>query len=327
MTMRELAILSNISVSTVSKAFRDADDVSKETKERIFQIAKEQGCYGQFYKGKYHKTIVAILCPELRSAHYTDYIERLQAVIEQNDGIALISTYQFNEKTQTELIEYYASYLQVDGLIIFGLKRPLKKAYRIPIVSLLSAVEGVVDVVKLDLIPPIFEAVEHLVSLGHKHIAFLGEALTKSKESAVIAAIERYGISYTVLESDRRFEQAGEDGARQLLALPERPTALLCGYDYIAFGAMKYLKKKGYSIPEDFSVIGMDNIAQTAYWDTSLTTIDSASDEICRIAWDLLQKKQQNEYYHMQQKITLTGRLILRETTAPAKNSRIFSSK
>ncbi len=126
------------------------------------------------------------------------------------------------------------------------------------------------------------------------------------------------------LKSDHRFEQAGKDCARRMLDLPQKPTALLCAYDYIAFGTIQYLKKKGFAIPQDFSVIGMDNISETEYLDHSLTTIDSAADEICRIAWDLLQKKQQNQYYRTQQQITVTGRLILRQTTAPPKKEGLF---
>lgn len=327
MTMKELARLANVSVSTVSKAFHEADDVSQETKELIFKLAKEQGCFGQFYKGKYHRPVIAVLCPELKSAHYTDYLERLQTVIEKNGGIMIISAYRFDAAQQSELIEYYASYLQVDGLIVFGLREPLKKAYKIPVVSIGSSTQERIDVVRSDLSPAIEKAVAHLSSLGHQQIAFLGEPLTQSKELEVAQFADQYGMDYLALTSNARFEQAGEDCARQLLTLKERPTALICGYDYIAFGAIKYLKKKGYAIPEDFSVIGMDNIAETEYIDTALTTIDSGNDEVCRIAWELMQKKQKNEYYHLHRQITVTGKLILRETTAIAKNIGENSSK
>ncbi|MBQ4052286.1 MAG: LacI family DNA-binding transcriptional regulator [Clostridia bacterium] len=328
MTMKELAKLANVSVSTVSKAFHEADDVSQETKELIFKLAKEQGCFGQFYKGRFHRPVIAVLCPEFKSAHYTDYLERLQTVIEQNGGIMTISAYRFDPGQQAELIEYYASYLQVDGLIVFGLREPLKKAYKIPVVSIGSSTQERIDVVRSDLAPAIEEAVAHLSALGHRKIAFLGEPLTQSKELEVAKFASQQGMDYYLaLTSNARFEQAGEDCARQLLALTERPTALICGYDYIAFGAIKYLKKKGYHIPEDFSVIGMDNIAETEYIETALTTIDSGTDQVCRIAWELMEKKQKNEYYHLHRQITVTGKLILRETTAIAKNSPSDSSK
>jgi DNA-binding LacI/PurR family transcriptional regulator len=93
MTMRELAKLANVSFSTVSKAFTEAEDVSRETKEYIFKIAKQNGCFGKFYKGKYSKKIIAIITPEIISDYYTIYVEKLRQLIEKNDGIAIISTF------------------------------------------------------------------------------------------------------------------------------------------------------------------------------------------------------------------------------------------
>ena len=51
--MKELARLANVSVSTVSKAFKEADDISEQTRQHIFDVARKMGCYGKFYKGKY----------------------------------------------------------------------------------------------------------------------------------------------------------------------------------------------------------------------------------------------------------------------------------
>ena len=57
--MKELARLANVSVSTVSKAFNEANDINQATKNRIFEIAKQYGCFGKFYRGKYHKKTIA----------------------------------------------------------------------------------------------------------------------------------------------------------------------------------------------------------------------------------------------------------------------------
>ena len=57
MTLRELAKLANYSVSTVSKAFHGAEDISESTREEIFKIAREHGCFGKYYKEKYQKKI------------------------------------------------------------------------------------------------------------------------------------------------------------------------------------------------------------------------------------------------------------------------------
>ena len=67
MTMRELAKLANVSVSTVSKAFHDAEDISEETRNLVFETAKQYGCFGKFYKVKFPKQVIAFICPELGS--------------------------------------------------------------------------------------------------------------------------------------------------------------------------------------------------------------------------------------------------------------------
>ena len=107
MTMRELAVLANVSVSTVSKAFHDAEDVSDETKKLIFDTAKQYGCFGKYYRGRFEKKVIAIICPELNSAYYNVFVRLLQNVIEKNNSIAVISSDHFSKENQEELIDYY----------------------------------------------------------------------------------------------------------------------------------------------------------------------------------------------------------------------------
>ena len=95
MTMRELAKLANVSVSTVSKAFHDAEDISDKTRKLVFDTAMKHGCFGKFYKGKFHKQIIAIICPEVGSSFYTAYVEQIQRIVEDSNGITLISAGTF----------------------------------------------------------------------------------------------------------------------------------------------------------------------------------------------------------------------------------------
>ena len=80
MTMKDLAKLANVSVSTVSKAFSEAEDINKETKNRIFEIAKQTGCYGKFHKGKYHKKIIGVIVPEIVSDYYKIFLNILRCL-------------------------------------------------------------------------------------------------------------------------------------------------------------------------------------------------------------------------------------------------------
>ena len=120
----------------------------------------------------------------------------------------------------------------------------------------------------------------------------------------------------SIFKSDYRFEKAGKDCIQQMLEKGTDCSAIICAYDNIAFGAMKELRKHGYRVPEDFSIIGIDNINISEYMDTSLSSIGVDPNEVCMIAWDLLSKKLKNQYFHSNQKIILRGNLILRESVA-----------
>ena len=316
MTQRELAKLANVSFSTVSKAFNNSDDISEETKNHIFRIAKQYGCYGEFFKGKYHKKIIAIICPEIVSSYYAEFIKYFQMLIERDGDIPIISSDNFDKKTSDELIEYYASYMKVDGIITFGLKSALKKGYTTPIVSVLSDISSYVDTVEVDFKSAVFDAVKLLDDYGHKKIAFLGEKLTTAKAELYKKAMKNIGNSnINVIESEYRFEAAGEDGIRQILTMGNSVTALICAYDNIAFGAIKELIKAGLRVPDDVSVIGMDNINTGKYAETSLTTIDSNPEQVCTAAWNFLNEKIKNPYLSGKKEI-INAKLIIRESIA-----------
>ena len=320
MTMRELAKLANVSVSAVSKAFHDADDISSETKAHIFELAKKHGCYGKFYKERFPKKVIAIICAELNSGHYSSFVTKLQEFIEESGNIAVVSNDHFDADTQAELIDYYASYIHVDGIIVLGLRTPIKRGYDIPIVALFSTVDTSVDSVRNDMEGAMREAVSLLSKLEHKNIAFISEHLTKSTAALFERIVgERKGISAHLIHTTESFEKAGEEGIKHLLAKKCGATAIICAYDEIAIGAIKELKRNGFSVPDDISVIGIDNIQATAYTETGLTTIDMNPDEICMIAWDLILKKQENKFYKNHQQITLACKLIVRESVGPAK--------
>lgn len=322
MTQRELAKLANVSFSTVSKAFNNSNDISEETKNHIFRIAKQYGCYSEFLKGKYHKKIIAIICPEIASSYYAEFIKYFQTLIEKDGNIPIISSDNFDKNKTDELIEYYASYMKVDGIIVFDeLKNTLKKGYTTPIVSVFSDISSFVDTVEVDLECAVFDAVKLLNVYGHKKIAFLSERLTRAKAELYKKAMINIGNGgINIIESEYRFEEAGEDGIRRLLDSDSGFTAVICAYDNIAFGAIKELKKAGLRVPDDISVIGIDNIALGRYTETSLTTIDSNPKAVCSVAWDILKEKIQNPYLSTRKNVKINAKLIVRETVSYCNN-------
>lgn len=320
MTMKELAKICNVSVSAVSKAFHDADDISVETKEHIFETAKQNGCFGKYYKGKYNKKIIAVIVPELRSYYYSESLERLKKFIEERDAMCVISVDDFSGTKQAELIEYYASYLKVDGILVLGIKCQLKKGYETPIVAITGDNDTNADVVEVDFYPAMEKAAAKLFECGHRNIAFIGEKLTKVKKEAFLSAANKFSFnSISVYDSPFRFEDAGVDGIKYLENANATYTALVCAYDNIAFGAIKQLKAQGKAVPNDVSVIGMDNISVDDFTETSLSSIEIFSDAVCIAALDLIDKKMKNKYYRHKEKIIIEAEFVERESITNVK--------
>lgn len=315
MTMKELAKLANVSVPTVSKAFSGAEDVNEETRERIFALARQTGCYNKFYKGKYPKKIIAVICHEIIGNYYVNFVDLLRKKIEGEGNIVLIATGDFSAEKQEELIDYFSSYLKVDGIIVFGLKVRLKKSHKTPLVALFSGADERVDTVVVDANSAIKDAAALLWEYGHRKIAFIGESYTKKKNDTFSKAmLALSGRAGTVVEAEGRFEAAGEEGVDRLMEIAPDCTAIICAYDHIALGAIERLRHYGKSVPEDVSVIGIDDIAMGRYTETSLSTMGVDPEEVCAQVFDILQKKLKNPYYKSMKKYRLKNELIIRRS-------------
>lgn len=314
MTMKELAKLCNVSVSTVSKAFNEASDISEKTKSRIFEEAKKQGCYHFFHKDKYHKKVIAIIMPEIVSNYYINYAEVIKRKIEKDNCVCLIATDDFDNDKKENLIEFFADFLKIDGIILFALSKKLKKNYDVPIVSIHSSVDQRVDSIEIEHNTALKKAVNLLLNNGHKNISFFTEPLTTGKANAFNNIMKSLNHkNYYIIESQKRFEKAGEECVKKL---DHDTTAIICAYDNIAFGAIKALKKKGLSVPTNISVIGFDNTKESQYSQPSLTTIGSDTEKMCKTVWSLLKKKIRSPYYKIRTRPIIEAELFIRESVA-----------
>ena len=247
------------------------------------------------------------------------YITELQKHITENDGLSVISADDFDNKKQKELIDYFLSYIKVDGLFIVHLRQPISNDCDVPVVALLTNFETTVDAINVDFYAPLKDAVLQLKKLGHEKIAFIGEELTAGRKKVFCNAAKLPFDDPLVFTSKERFQKAGEDGVRHILKNGIECTAFVCAYDEVALGAIRELQKCGFSVPDDFSVIGADNTVFSQYAQTPLSTMGSDTKEICALAWERMLKKQQNKFYRSKDRVTFKGEFILRETVAPPK--------
>ncbi|MFG6489086.1 LacI family DNA-binding transcriptional regulator [Roseateles sp. BYS78W] len=167
-------------------------------------------------------------------------------------------------------------------------------------------------------------AVEHLLSLGHRRIAFIAGShhtgQSAERQAAYVEALNHAGIAADpALIVPGRFVQTGGFAAtQQLLALADPPTAIFAANDEMAFGAIDAIHSHGLRVPDDISVVGFDDIATSSYIHPPLTTIRQPLVELSACAVRELVALIEGQGVEAR-KIALPLELVVRQSTGPVK--------
>ncbi len=317
MKLADIAKEAGVSISTVSKVMNGSSEISEDTRKRVIKIAKDNNVFEKYCHSRYSKRVIAVILPEIKSERYNKMVSVLGEIIEKNGDVAIFAESRFDKEKAVELMEYFAFRSMVDGIIVIG-SGEVPKTLTVPTVVMDGEAEGSkADCVTSSSDEAVDEAIKYLKKCGHRKIGFIGERLTDSKLVKFEKIMRRHSMEIDgkyIVVSNERFEKAGFEGMERLLKHEDLPTAVIAAYDYIALGAIEALKNHGKSVPEDMSVIGMDNISAAAYSDISLTTIKVDYDEMCRAAAELIMKKIENKYYRISHNIEVKAELEIRGT-------------
>ncbi len=326
-TLKDIAEIAGVHVSTVSKALRDSSDINEETKQRIIKIAKEQNY--EFKTGKKKSSngfgIIGVICPEITSNYYAQIISIIEEEIKKEGYFCVIGFTNFEGNNE----KYYLNHLtnaNVEGIIFLSESRDLgkvlldyKKNVDTPLVLIAQNTESKdYDCIKIDDDYGVRLAVEHLVQLGHKDIGYVGDELSNTRLNAFIKALEENKLKINkkwIQVSEDRFEKCGYELMSNILKGDDIPTAVLAAYDDIAIGAIKAIYDKGLQVPNDISIMGIDDVRIASYFQPELTTIAGPIEEMGKIAVKLLFKKVEDSQYNVIQNVRLSPRLVQRKST------------
>lgn len=326
MNHRKIAELAHVSTSTVSKALSGSKEISREVAEQIQQIALEMGYFAEKSKRKLNykrkkQAQIAVICPEIISIHYSKIVTLIKSFVEERDGRIAVYIYDFDNQKKDELVELLSMDNFTDGIIVVS-SVSFKKNLGIPIVCFDTVrYENSFDTIGTDINEVIYDCIKYLHSIGHRKIGFIGETYTKSKEEHFRSAMKLLELDVNesyIYNIDKRFESIGTEAAKQIISSCDRPTAFITAYDEIAVSLIYYLEQAGISIPDDISVVGMNDIPLSPYIKTSLTTVRFFYDEQAALAVDILYDKIfgiSDEYHHL----VVKHELVIRESTSPPK--------
>lgn len=319
LTYRKIAQLAGVSLSTVSKALSGSSEISDATAERIRRIAEENGAVRPKYRKNHPSLRVAIIVPEIISVYYSEIVTCFIDEFRRFGIEPFIHICGFDRDKSKQLYETLADEQLADGIVMLC-EYDMPTRLDIPNVYMCKGKSGS-DSINCDYDSALFEAVEYLKALGHKNIGFMGEINTVQKERMFASVAGRLDISVPekyLFRSDKRFADIGREAAEYFMSLDDMPTAFLAAYDEIALGAIHTFKISGIRVPEDVSIIGINDIPSASYASVPLTTIRTYQNEMIKLAVKLLLEAIETPEKHMVQNILVKGELIIRDTTAKA---------
>lgn len=326
-TIKDVANLAGVHPSTVSRVINDDSRISEKTKNKVLLIIKKLGytpnAIARGLKIKRTYTL-GMLIPDITNPFFAEIARGVEDAANANGfNIILCNT---DDKLKKERI--YLEILKgkrVDGLIL-GTAHIRDKSIlelekkKFPYILLSRNIEGLdKNCVIVDDVAGGIMVTEYLIKLGHRRIAHItGPPTVRAANNRLEGykfALEKHQIEYheeLVKEGDFRIK-GGYQVMKRFLKLAEPPTAIFAANDLLALGAMQAIQKEKYHIPEDFCIIGFDDIRLASFVYPPLTTIRQPMLEMGALAVKMLLKIIEEGEFN-QRKIVLKSKLIIRES-------------
>jgi DNA-binding LacI/PurR family transcriptional regulator len=326
-TLYELAKAADCSISTVSRVLNNSKHpISDATRERIFTLANEMG-YRPNVTARGLKTnrtyAIGLIIDNIAGPFTPIIIRGIQEYLKQHDYFSVIISTDWDPELKSEAIHQLIS-RSIDGVIFVESWRDetnntLDLANK-PYVHVYRLFDGnSKNSVVMDDFHGACLAVEHLVSLGHRRIAYIngppGWVSSKERLEGYQAVLAQYGIPFdSTLVAEGTWEiQSGYLAAKKILALPEHPTAIFAANDLMALGAIYAIQEAGLNVPKDIAVVGCDDRDFSSFSNPTITTICPPSFEMGQSAAKLILDRLENQV-KMKGPIRLQGKLIIRES-------------
>jgi LacI family transcriptional regulator len=328
--MREVARRAGVSLATVSRVLNNTQYISEETRKRVLATVHEFNYFKNVHAKRLatgRSDLFGLVVSEIANPYFPEIIRGFQATA-WNHGfdVLLCNTEYDTDRTKAVMRKLRESDVRGAAIVtVSGSTRPDLTAAGIPLVLCNADPAGkLVGNISIDYGPGINKAIQHVVDLGHRRAAVIagpGDNWTAAAiKNALVSGLTARGLKpICVLECNYRVD-AGASAVRQVLSRRHTPTVVFCGNDLIAMGAMSALEGAGVKVPEDVSVIGIDDIFFASLARPPLTTISVPREQLGVQAFEALNKILQRKH-HKGSNYTLETDLVVRRSTAPARRN------
>ena len=322
-TINQVAEAAGVTKSSVSRAYTRPEMLSEETVRKIFAAAERLG-YVPNHTARALSTgrhgNIALIVPDVANPFFPPLIRAAQSEADRSDYCVFLGNSDEKPKQEDKLIGRFGG--QVEGFLLVSSRlsdeQIVDHAARRPVVLINRDVEGIPRVL-IDSATGVTEAVEHLASLGHKKLVYVGGPhgswSNKQRRAAVRRSARALGLEVVVIANEFAAFEAGRRVTPSVLS--SGATAAIAFDDLTAQGMLAELLDRGVSVPTDFSVVGCDDVlGATTY--PSLTTVSNRSVEAGKAALTLLIDILENQAIR-DVRYVLNTNLVVRNTTGKAR--------
>ena len=326
-TIKDIAKKANVSYSTVSRALAGHNQISNETKNRILKISEELGyspntlAQGLVTKQTFN---LGLIVSDITNPFFPEVIQGIEE--SANDlgyRIYLCNTNWSVEKENIYLNRLFTS--SVDGIIIFpasdDVSHIINSKIKIPIVFANHKLkDDACSYVAFNDYEAAKTAVEYLIKLGHKNIAYVGGLETNVSNMERIRGYQEVMKNHSIelhpnyIVNGEFKQSSGYQLTKDLLIKNAYPTAIVAGDDVMALGVIQAVEEFGLNVPNDISVIGFDDISYAALDKIQLTTINMPKYEMGKASIQLLMERIHEQSKCKTKFKILETELILRKT-------------
>lgn len=333
-TMKEVAAYVGVSTATVSRALMKPEKVASTTRQKVEQAALALGyplhAFVRHGRRGGARTVLVIV-PDICAPFFDEIIKGIEHTAAKQGYFVLLSDCAYQTQQEQHWFDLIITQ-QIAGILLLGSRIPFNVGqdgqHNLPPLVMVNefAPELNIPTVHIDNLTAAFEAVSFLYSLGHRRIACItgpNHVLPcQYRLKGYIQALRRAGVEENpryIVNGDFSY-QSGVSALNLLMSQPIPPTAIFCHNDVMAIGALSQARRLGLRVPQDLSLIGVDNIAQTAYTDPPLTTIAQPRFELGVEAMLLLLDKLNNRNAILGSRLLNSEFLLRASTSVPNMN-------
>jgi len=332
-TIYDVAREASVSMATVSRVVNNNPNVKPQTRKKVFEAIERLGYRpNAVARGLASKktTTVGVVIPDISNAIFAEVARGIEDIANMYHYNIILCNADKKKDKEIRVINTLLE-KQVDGLLFMGgaVTEDHIQAFKtssVPIV--LCATTDVTDTypsVDIDHIEAAEDAVSTLIQNGHRRIAMISGTLQDpsngfARYQGYKNALEKAGIPFNeelVRIGNYRYE-SGMEVTQHFLELQDKPTAVFAANDEMAIGAIHAIQDKGLRVPEDVSVISVDNVRMASMVRPLLSTVAQPMYDIGAVSMRLLTKLMKKESV-MNSRVILPHEVILRQSVAQKK--------